>query len=517
MSDGLGWEDAYGTTIERIKAQDGDKPRLGIAALMWISHAERPLSADELCHALAVELRSKDFNARNIPSISTLVSCCQGLITVEKETSTVRLVHPTVQDYLSARPDIFSRPHAAMAEICLTYLNSKEVKALPAHSPPVTHDKPFLGYCSIYWGVHAKRGPSDYAKWLALELFREYDSHMSSKLLLENVGHHVRWNFGSDFGSDPSIDCNTSFNGLHCASFFGIVDLVAALIEMGCYDTNERDTRGSTPLAWAVRNGHEEVVKMLLRRREVCPNINDYSGMTPLSHAAWKGHGEMVKMLLEQREVCPDGPDGSGQTPLSYAADGGHEGVVKILLELGEVSPDKPGRYGKTPLAYAARHGDEKIVKLLLERGEVNPDEPDDGGQTPLSLAAAWGREGIVKMLLGREEVSPDKPDVGGRTPLSHAASTSSRGREEVVKMLLSREEVSPDNPDNNGRTPFWYAARNGSEGVAKILLRHGGISSNKPDNYNQTPLMAARNWGYLGMVALLQSHEAETPAQLEA
>jgi len=149
MSDGLGWEDAYGTTIERIKAQDGDKPRLGIAALMWISHAERLLSADELCHALAVELRSKDFNARNIPSIWTLVSCCQGLITVEKETSTVRLVHPTVKEYLSTRPDIFSRPHAAMAEICLTYLNSKEVKALPAHSPPVTHDKPFLGYCSI--------------------------------------------------------------------------------------------------------------------------------------------------------------------------------------------------------------------------------------------------------------------------------------------------------------------------------------------------------------------------------
>jgi len=94
MNDGLGWGDAYGTTIERIKAQDGDKSRLGVAALMWVTHAERPLRADELCHALAVELSSKDFNARNIPSISTLVSCCQGLITVEKETSTVRLIHP---------------------------------------------------------------------------------------------------------------------------------------------------------------------------------------------------------------------------------------------------------------------------------------------------------------------------------------------------------------------------------------------------------------------------------------
>ena len=93
MTDGLGLGDVYGTTIERIKAQDGDKSRLGMAALMWVSHAERPLQADELCHALAVEIDSVDFDAGNVPSMSTLVGCCQGLITVDKEASTVRLVH----------------------------------------------------------------------------------------------------------------------------------------------------------------------------------------------------------------------------------------------------------------------------------------------------------------------------------------------------------------------------------------------------------------------------------------
>ena len=43
MVDGLRLGDAYGATIDRIKAQDGDKSRLGMEALMWISHAERPL------------------------------------------------------------------------------------------------------------------------------------------------------------------------------------------------------------------------------------------------------------------------------------------------------------------------------------------------------------------------------------------------------------------------------------------------------------------------------------------
>ena len=123
MTDGLGLEDAYGATIKRIKAQGGDKSGLGMAALMWICHAERPLSTDELCHALAVEMGSTDFNGDNIPSMTALVGCCQGLITVDKDASTVRLIHFTLQEYLSARRDIFSRPHSTIAEICVQNVN----------------------------------------------------------------------------------------------------------------------------------------------------------------------------------------------------------------------------------------------------------------------------------------------------------------------------------------------------------------------------------------------------------
>ena len=92
MADGLGLGDAYGATIERIKAQGGDKSRLGMEALMWISLAERPLRVDELVYALAVELGSTDFNTDNVPSISTLAGCCQGLIIVDEKASIVRLI-----------------------------------------------------------------------------------------------------------------------------------------------------------------------------------------------------------------------------------------------------------------------------------------------------------------------------------------------------------------------------------------------------------------------------------------
>ena len=430
MTDGLELGDAYSATIERIKAQAGDKSRLGMAALMWISHAERPLQADELCHALAVELGSADFNPDNVPSVSTLVACCQGLIAVDKEASTVRLVHFTLQEYLSGHPDIFSRPHSAMAEICLTYLNSQQFKALSATPSFNADNTPFLEYCSVYWGVHAKRELSECARSRVLELLKLPYSQISTKLLLVQAKHLYPWNRGT---------CSP-FSELHCASFFGISEVVAALIEMEFYDINEGDFAGCTPLAWAARNGHEEVVNILLGR-EVNPDKAEHIGRTPLSFAAWYGHEGVVKILLGREDVSPDKPDGGGRTPLSHAAEAGHEGVTKILLGHQEVNPDKPDNDGQTPLLYAAWNGRQEVVKILLGRQEVNPDRQDNDGRTPLSYAGQTGSEGVVKILLEREEVNPDKPDDDGQTPLSHAAWY---GHEGVVKILLEQGEVNP-------------------------------------------------------------------------
>ena len=437
MTDGLGLEDVYSAMIERIKAQGGDKSRLGMGALMWICHAVRPLRPEELCHALAIELGSKNFNAANAPSISTLVSCCQGLITVDKEGSTVRLIHFTLKEYLSAHPDIFSRPHSAMAEICLTYLNSQEVKAFTVNSylDATAEVTSLLGYCSLHWGVHAKRELSNCARSLALELLREYDGHISAKFLLGRLWYQDLESFDANYG--PSL----TFSGLHCASFFGIVDLVAALIKMKCYDTNKGDFRGSTPLTLAACNGHEKMVKILLEREEVNPDKPDEDGKTPLSYAANYGHEEVIKILLEREEVNPNKPDNYGRTPLSCAAWCGHEGVVRILIRYEEVNPDWQDDEGTTPLMLAAMHGHEGVVKMLLEREEVNPDKPGYHGKTPLSYAASYGHEGVVKILLGRKEVNPSRPDNHGQTPLMYA--TKRRRNKGLIALLQSCEAVA--------------------------------------------------------------------------
>ena len=144
VKDGVGLGDAYGATLERIKAQDEEKARLAMAVLTWMCHSERPLQVDELCHALAVEIGEADFDLENVPSIGTLLDCCQGLITVDPEATTVRLIHNTVQEYLCSRPSLFSTPHSILAETCLTYLNSQQVNSLTSHSLPDYKSMPFL-------------------------------------------------------------------------------------------------------------------------------------------------------------------------------------------------------------------------------------------------------------------------------------------------------------------------------------------------------------------------------------
>ena len=504
MTDSLGLKGAYGATLDRIKGQGGGEAKLGMDTLMWIFHAERPLKPDELLHALAVEIGSPNLNSDNIPSIGTLLYCCQGLVVIDKEASTVRLIHTTLHEYFRAHPDLFSTAHSTIAETCLSYLDSHQVKALSASpsrdfrrtrfredsgldwedSSPFS-DLLFLEYSSLHWGTHAKKDLSDRAKLLALKLFDDYNNHISAKIL-------VNAQEGAQGGYLYTIDFNTPFlfSGLHCASTFGIDEIVASLVEVEGCDINQKDGIDNTPLVCAAMNGHEGVVKIFLERDDINPETSGSHGRTPLCHAAENGHEGVVKILLGRDDVNPDKQGASGNTPLGLAAGNGHEGVVKILLGRDDVDPNKPGRFGRTPLCCAADTGREGVVKILLERDDVDPEKPGECDLTPLCFAAR-GHAGVVKMLLERHDVNPDKPNYTNQTPLSLAAE---RGYEGVVKILLERHDVNPNEPNRGGETPLSLAVKNGHAGVITLLLPLTSTTPARPKDEEPSPSLPPYN-----------------------
>ena len=514
---GNGLSDAHTATLIRLRWQKRGKSVLGLKVLMWVAYAERPLRAEELCHALAVEMRSTDVDPNNVPGLRTLLASCLGLVVVEASSSTVRLVHFTLQQYLLSHSTLFHSPHSTIAEVCLTYLNFGTVRGLSStlRSAPAT--LPFLEYASLHWGKHTRLGMTENVKMLALRLLGIFDEHISAQLLLSNYDQDSR-----SSACFPSKSRTTGFTGLHGVSSLGIAVLVVAVLEMKEWDVNATDCTGSTALIWAARRGHEEVVKVLLERGDINPDQADTKyGRTPLSRAAENGHEGVVKFLLEQKGVNPDQPDrASSRTPLSWAAGNGHEGVVKMLLEREDVNTDHEDTlYGQTPLSWAAEKGHEGVVKMLLEREDVQPDHVDTKyGQTPLWRAAQNGHLRVVKMLLTRRGVDSNRVDTdSGQTPLTRAAGG---GHEGVVKILLERGGADPNMADTKtGRTPLSWAASCGRAGVVKILLERKDVHTTTPDNENQIPVALALSNGHHEVAKILvdsaDSHTADRSALL--
>jgi len=357
---------------------------------------------DEICHALAVQIGSNDLDCDNMPRISTILDCCQGLVTIEKGTSAVRLIHYTLQEYLRTHPDLFHRAHSTMAETCLTYLNFQHVKDLAAHLYPNPRSTPFLKYSSLYWGTHIRLELSDGARTFALELLDQFDSHISAKSLWTSILEGLPFYYYLD---------DKPFSALHCIAYFGIADLTNALIKMNRWDVNQRDGVGMTPLIWAARYRHEEVARLLLGEKHIEPDQQDTNcGQTALSWAAENGCEGIVRQLLEREDIDPNTQDPiDGRTPLS--AKNGHERVVKLLLEEKDINPNTSKYH--CPLSWAVKNGHEGVVKLLLGRKDVGPNTPDPTfGRTPLGWASKHGHEGTVKLLLGREDVDPDIRDL---------------------------------------------------------------------------------------------------------
>ncbi|PUU77094.1 ankyrin repeat-containing domain protein [Tuber borchii] len=318
---GVNLDSVYGETLQQIKEQKGGWPRLGMGVLMWVSSAVRPLRIDELCHALAVEVEATDLDPQKIRSQDTVLGSCLGLAFVDKKTSTVQLIHDTLQEYLS-RPGILSGAHKILGETCLAYLNYNQVKELSASNVGDLRHMPFLEYSSLYWGDHAKIELSDRAKTLALELLSQLENHVSFTFFSKG-----KWPVNYP-------NSRRRFTSLHCASYLGIDAVVAVLIEMKSCDINQEDPFSNTPLMWAVTRENHGAVKLLLTCDGVDPDKSGSSGaLTPLLYATSCGDVEMVRLLTQ-----------------------------------GGANPHKAGDNGQTPLMIAARYQDMKKLALLRPR-----------------------------------------------------------------------------------------------------------------------------------------------------
>ncbi|KAI8205658.1 Vegetative incompatibility protein HET-E-1 [Colletotrichum sp. SAR 10_76] len=109
----------YEEALERIRVQPPSHVQLANQVLSWIVFAMRPLRMNELQHALAVEEDESEIDEDNIPSAEIMISACAGLVTLDEQGGTIRLVHQTTQEFFSSRKhDLFRDVDAQIAVTC---------------------------------------------------------------------------------------------------------------------------------------------------------------------------------------------------------------------------------------------------------------------------------------------------------------------------------------------------------------------------------------------------------------
>lgn len=267
-----------------------------------------------------------------------------------------------------------------------------------------------------------------------------------------------------------------------------------------------------TALLYATREGHLDVVKLLVERGADL-ELADGNGVTPLTNAILNAsvfrvtrsgtsdHLRIAELLLDAGADV-DAQDWYGETPLWAAVDlrnlelgpaenaaGVRDEALALIARLLDAGANPNARTkefpherryivavvgsvawvdltGQTPFLRAAAAGDLTVMRLLLEHG-ADPNISTLAGTTPLMVAAGvnWAvgetyTEGDDALLAAVKLAHELGNDVNSQNSMGVAAihGAANRGANAVIEYLAANG-ARLDVADKEGRTPLDWAA----------------------------------------------------------
>ena len=130
------------------------------------------------------------------------------------------------------------------------------------------------------------------------------------------------------------MSCSVGITGLHAAALKGNADLADMLLNYGA-DVNDEDSKGRTPLHFAVEDDENTRIVKLLLRHGANINARDKNKCTPLHNAVLHYCAETAELLL-RNGADVNARDKEGSTPLHcLVALGPTLEVWKVLIAHG--------------------------------------------------------------------------------------------------------------------------------------------------------------------------------------
>lgn len=311
-----------------------------------------------------------------------------------------------------------------------------------------------------------------------------------------------------------SIDVNAAHNHgetpLWYAARKGHTDIVAMLLNANA-DVSKANQKGESPLYIAAKERSVDVVALLLGLSPLLsgpPSVNvngkTSSGFTPLMVAAKEGHTDVVKLFVSDPRIEVNSKDTNGQTALIHASANGHKDVVQLLLLHTSVDANAQRNHGESSLWFASRKGHLDIVRMLMEREELNINAHNNNGQRPLYWAAQEGHTDIVALLLASNQIDVNAHDKHGQTALTQACFY---GRADIVVLLLAHADIEVNAGHNHGETPLWYASLKNHKCIVERLLAHDNVDVNRQNKNGETAVHAAAKGEHSDVLKLLMDH----------
>lgn len=398
----------------RIQAQRAGFRQLAEKVLAWIAFVKVPLKTTELQHALAVEIGELQLDEENIPPLEQMISVCSGLVTIDKQSKVVRLIHYTAQEYLSQTKDRwFPAAEADICITCATYLSYDVFSSGFCDDDTEYRQRlesyHLYAYAARHWALHAScsNDPLGVQTAPAVLAFLERTPNVEATF--------------QAFSARPYITYwAKATTGLHLAAYWDLHGAVGALLARG-HDPTVQSWRGWTPLGYALAGSAHEpslTVDLLLSdgRVAVKESDNGVGGKTPLMHATFLGRAGAVELFLklgvDRVEVVARAA--SGKTALLLTTKYRTWNGSGNLLDNGRARDG----HGWTVLAFATRNNRVRIMERLLANHGIDAASEDYGG---LLLAAALGYERIVTLARKwlrprRKAINPGPPGVVNET-----------------------------------------------------------------------------------------------------
>ncbi|KAB5554514.1 ankyrin repeat-containing domain protein [Coniochaeta sp. 2T2.1] len=194
--------------------------------------------------------------------------------------------------------------------------------------------------------------------------------------------------------------------------------------------------------------------------------------------------------------------------------------VYCIAVDHRDVDGKSPLLLALTGSAYLIAAWAEVVANILIDTGEVDLDIKDSFGRTPLFHAALGNCRSIVQRLLASGRVDAGRRDTDGRTPLFFAINnfeigTARQTLPSAIQQLLAHDHVDVNATDRYGCTPLIRAVARSAPHALELLLKRPDLHFGRGDEDGSTAFAIALREGNHDVIRLLREKYAEVGKQV--